>query len=107
MSEQRKNLTNKEKKTLKLIALVFTFIAVANIIYYLILYIGGFKENFYTKHFLVPSDLLCIGVIAIIMPYANKYSSYKANTKGDKYMFLIGICLLFAAVITLILSFAF
>ena len=41
------------------------------------------------------------------MPYANKYSSYQANVKGDKYMYLIGICLIFMAFITLILTFAF
>lgn len=68
---------------------------------------GKFDGNFYTKHFLIPIDLLCIGIIAIIMPYANKYSSYQANVKGDKYMYLIGICLIFMAFITLILTFAF
>ena len=68
---------------------------------------GKFDGNFYTKHFLIPIDLLCIWIIAIIMPYANKYSSYQANVKGDKYMYLIGICLIFMAFITLILTFAF
>ena len=100
MTEKRKNLSLKEKKLLKAIA-------AANVIYYLVLMFGKFDGNFYTKHFLIPIDLLCIGIIAIIMPYANKYSSYQANVKGDKYMYLIGICLIFMAFITLIFTFAF
>ncbi len=103
----RKNLTSKEKKILKGITLLFTFIAAANVVYYLILMFFKLNGNFYTKHFLIPIDLLCIGIIAIIMPYANRYSSYQANLKGDKYMYLIGICLIFLAFITLIFTFAF
>ena len=107
MTKKRKNLSLKEKKLLKGVALFFTAIAAANVVYYLVLMFGKFDGNFYTKHFLIPIDLLCIGIIAIIMPYANKYSSYQANVKGDKYMYLIGICLIFMAFITLIFTFAF
>ena len=48
MTEKRKNLSLKEKKLLKGVALFFTAIAAANVIYYLVLMFGKFDGNFYT-----------------------------------------------------------
>lgn len=103
--EERKNLTKKERLVLKVSAGVIAAIAAINAIYYVIMMFFLEKNNFYMHHFLIPIDMICIGVLAIIMPYTNKYSSYSANTKGDKYMYIIGIGLIFCAFVMLIGSF--
>lgn len=106
MVEKRKNLNEKEKLLLKITMGIFISIAAIHIILWLILcYFIGIS-NYYLNHFLIPIILLCIGIFAIIMPYYNKYSSYQANTKGDNFMPIIGVCLIFCAFITLILSYS-
>lgn len=106
MTEKRKNLTDKEKLTLKIGMSIIIGIAAVHIALWLILSFFMGKSYYYMNHFLVPIILLCIGLFAIIFPYYNKYSSYQANTKGDNFMPIIGVCLIFCAFITLILSYS-
>lgn len=103
--EERKNLSQKEKLVLKITSGVIAAIAAINAIYYVVMMFFLEKTNYYMHHFLLPIDLICIGLLALIMPYTNKYSSYSSNTKGDKYMYIIGIALIFCAFIMLITSY--
>lgn len=105
--EERKNLTQKERLVLKIAAGIIAGIAAINAIYYVTMAIFLEKSNYYMQHFLIPIDMILIGFLAIIMPYYNKYSSYSANTKGDKYMYIIGIALIFASFIMIIGSYMF
>ena len=110
----RKNLNKKEKMLLKLALSTCVVIAGLNALYFTIAWasvslfetsIPFFKQGFYTDHFLLPISILMIGLIALILPFYNRYSSYKNDVKNDNVMIIIGILLIFVSLISLMSSF--
>lgn len=101
----RKNLTKKEMNIIKYILTVLSIIILFNVGYYLVYANTDMSSNAYIKHCLFPIVILIVGIIALILPFANKYSSYTAATKNDKYMYLAGVVLMFGALIMFIGSF--
>ncbi len=101
--EERK----KKKKQISIAIYVLVGLEIINIFYFLIYtFVESVPKNFYTSHFCIPLSILFVGLIAILLPWVNKYGSFKSNQNNDKYITLGGIVLIFAALIMFIGSFA-
>lgn len=101
--EERK----KKKKNITTIMGVLLGLEIINILYFVIytFELINIPDNFYSKHICIPFAILVVGVLALLIPVANKYGSFKSSTSNDKYISLGGIILLFASIVMFIGSF--
>lgn len=99
-----KKLSPKTVKALKITLYTMVAILIAHVIYFCIVNFTDVNPTFYSSVFILPVILFCTGVSAIIMPYINQNTSYQANTRNDKIMVYIGICLIIASILTLVLA---
>ncbi len=89
---------------LKLIMLICVFLIVTLIVLWLV-DLSDNEINFFNHHFLLPTCLFLVGVIALCLPNSINKSKFSDN-KGDKMMPVIGIMLIVCALLSIFLSFS-
>lgn len=107
--EYRKKIEENKKirKKISIVITILMVLEVINIVYFLIYtFTNLIPNNFYSDHFCIPLSILFMAATAILIPWMNKYGSYKSNTNNDKYIIICGIVLFFAALIMFVGSFA-
>ncbi len=88
--------------TLKLIMLICAMLIITLIVLFLI-DLADSEINYFNQHFMLPSCLFLVGVIAMILPNVTK--SKFSDNKGDKMMPVVGIMLIVCALLSLFLSY--
>ena len=89
--------------TLKLIMLISLLLIITLIILWLF-DLADKELNYFNQHFLIPSCLFLVGVIAIILPNVINKSKFSDN-RGDKMMPIVGIMLIVCALLSIFLSY--
>lgn len=105
----RKQIEENKKKKKKISIIIYCLVGIEaiNVIYFLLYtFLNFIPTNFYIQHFCIPLSIVFVGLIAILLPWLNKYASFKSNQTNDKYITICGIILIFAALIMFIGSFS-
>lgn len=100
------NQALKQKRQINFILKLIMLISIVTILTLLVLWLidlGDSNLNYFNRHFLLPTCLFLVGVIAIILPNVTK--SKFSDNRGDKMMPIVGIMLIVCAFLSLFLSF--
>ncbi len=101
-------LTNEQKKVIKIIIMVCTFIALAVGVEYIIEYFmegSGHQISFFANHFTLGIILILIGIIAFLLPFTTR--NRFGDGRGDNMMLIVGVLLVLSGIIAIPLSFVF
>ena len=74
-------------------------------IYYAVSYIQE-STNYFIDHFLSAIMLICIGVMALLMPQLNQ-RTLKGENKGDNLMLFVGFGLIILGLLSILVSYIF
>ena len=91
-------------KILKIVIIISTIIIVGVTGVYLFESLGEREVSFFSKHFAIPIVFIVVGILAFLLPMANK-ENIRTDDKGDKMMPIIGILLFICAIFSCLMSF--
>ena len=89
---------------IKIVMAIFAAIALGLGIYFLIETYAIGQTSYFSKHFLGAICLLCIAVIAFLLPMINS-QKLSGDNKGDNIMVVVSFLLIVFSVLTIILSY--
>lgn len=85
-----------------IIVIAFITVLTCTVIYFIEM--GKETRSYFSLHFALPIILLFVGIIAIMLSTLSKMSM-TGESKGDKFMTLVGLLLILFAILTLIFSY--
>ena len=91
-------------KVLKVVIIISMIIIIGITGFYFYEILGEKEPSYFSVHFALPIIFMVVGILAILLPMANK-EKLTTNDKGDKMMPVIGVILILVAIISCIFSF--
>lgn len=91
-------------KILKVVIVIATIIIIGVTGVYLYEIFAEKEVSFFSKHFALPIVFMVVGVLAFLLPMANK-ENLRTDDRGDKMMPIIGILLFVCAIFSCLMSF--
>lgn len=91
-------------KILKVVIIVATIIIICVTGVYLYEIFTEKEVSFFSKHFALPIVFMVVGILAFLLPMANK-ENLRTDDRGDKMMPIIGILLFICAIFSCLMSF--
>ena len=91
-------------KIVKVVIIISMVIIMGITGFYLYEIFGEKEPSYFSVHFALPIVFMVVGVLAILLPKANK-QNLSTDDKGDKMMPIIGVLLIVFALFSCFLSF--